>query len=82
MLTVIVLSEQNAAMPDQLPAGASQVNQTAASLANIARKLAASNYKDFPSIKEEITEASALVDDATGVLARAIQTMQGLTGSS
>lgn len=63
-------------MPDQLPAGAAAVNQTAASLANIARKLAATNYKDFPSIKEEITEAASAVDNATGVMAKAIQNMQ------
>lgn len=76
VLTVIVLSEQNAPLPDQLPNGAAAVNQTAASLANIARKLAATNYKDFPSIKDEITEAAAAVDNATTVLATAIQTMQ------
>eukprot|EP01126_Amoeba_proteus_P016845 TRINITY_DN17921_c0_g1_i1.p1 TRINITY_DN17921_c0_g1~~TRINITY_DN17921_c0_g1_i1.p1 ORF type:complete len:107 (-),score=16.45 TRINITY_DN17921_c0_g1_i1:439-759(-) len=77
VLTVIVLSEENAPLPEQLPAGAAAVNQTASSLANIARRLAATNYKDFPSLKEEIIEASSSVDNATLTLSTAIDTMQG-----
>eukprot|EP01128_Nolandella_sp_AFSM9_P005787 TRINITY_DN2861_c0_g1_i1.p1 TRINITY_DN2861_c0_g1~~TRINITY_DN2861_c0_g1_i1.p1 ORF type:complete len:2112 (+),score=650.25 TRINITY_DN2861_c0_g1_i1:34-6336(+) len=72
MLTVIVLSEQNATVPADLPATSAAVNQTAQMLAKIANKLAGSNYKKFPPIATEIVEAAGAVDGATVTLANAI----------
>jgi len=75
VLTVVVLSEQNAEVQPGLPEGANAVNETARTLAKIARQLAGSNYKNFPPIAKEINEASDAVDVATGTMASAIEVL-------
>lgn len=45
MLLVVVLQEKNAEVPPQLPQAAGVVNQTALTLAKIAKQLAEANYK-------------------------------------
>lgn len=74
-MTVVILSEQNAAVQPDLPEGANAVNTTAQTLAKIARQLSVTNYKNFPSIAQEINEASDAVDKATGTMAAAIQAL-------
>lgn len=76
MLTVIVLTEQNAAIPPELPKTSSAVNETAQMLAKIAKQLAAKNYKKFPPIADKIVNAAVAVDGATQVLAQAISSLQ------
>lgn len=78
MLTVVILSEQNAEVPSTLPSGASSVNSTAQMLAKIARQLCTSNYKNFPAIANEISQASDLVDSATSSMNQSLQQLMGL----
>jgi len=77
VLLVVVLAEQNAPLPEQLPPAATVVNETANTLAKVARQLAATDYSDFPEIFQEINEACDAVNSATSTLARAITILQG-----
>jgi len=77
VLMVVVLREQNAQMPASLPKSSAGVNETARKLGLIAKKLAATDYKDFPEISDEINEASDSLDSATQVLGKAVTDLTG-----
>eukprot|EP01125_Pyxidicula_operculata_P005612 TRINITY_DN196_c0_g1_i1.p1 TRINITY_DN196_c0_g1~~TRINITY_DN196_c0_g1_i1.p1 ORF type:complete len:1163 (+),score=467.74 TRINITY_DN196_c0_g1_i1:39-3527(+) len=77
VLMVVVLAEQNQAMPSTLPNTANQVNTTANKLSLIARKLADTDYKAFPSISKEILEASEQVESATKVMSNSVGNLSG-----
>jgi uncharacterized protein YukE len=77
VLLVVVLREQNAQMPPSLPTHAIQVNDTAKKLGLIARKLAATDYKDFQEIAVEINEASDALDEATKTMEGAVKMLSG-----
>jgi hypothetical protein len=49
VLLVVVLQEKNAEVPPQLPQASGVVNQTALTLAKIAKQLAEANYKVLTS---------------------------------
>jgi len=76
ILIVVVLAEQNADIPLQLPLAATNVNKTAKALSDIARQLAKTNYADFPEIAKEIVDASNFVDFSVNNLSLAVQTLQ------
>jgi DNA repair exonuclease SbcCD ATPase subunit len=76
VLLVVVLQEKNSEVPPQLPQAASVVNQTAKTLANIAKQLAETNYKDHPSIKQEIIDAAVTVESATVTMDNAVRILQ------
>lgn len=77
VLLVVVMSEQNAAVPPPLPIAASVVNQTANTLANIARELAKTDYVDFDEIVQEINEAANDVEGGTKTMEEALKVLQG-----
>jgi len=79
-LLVVVLAEQNAAIPDQLPSAAEIVNKTARGLATIARELAKADYAEFPEISKEINEAASAVDSATNGMDRAVNILKTSRG--
>jgi hypothetical protein len=76
VLLVVVLQEKNAEVPPQLPEAASVVNKTAKTLATIAKQLAETNYKEHPSIKQEIIDAAVTVENATVTLDNAVRILQ------
>jgi len=76
VLLVVVLAEQNQAVPAKLPTRATEVNKIALNLANIARRLTETEYVDFPEITSEILEASGAVDAATSTLGNAITILE------
>ncbi|MCL4419627.1 hypothetical protein M1146_06040 [Patescibacteria group bacterium] len=76
VLIVVIMAEQNAPVPEPLPNAASIVNQTANTLANIARELAKTDYVDFAEIVKEINEASAEVEVGTQTMEKAMSTLQ------
>lgn len=77
VLIVVIMAEQNAAVPEQLPPAAATVNQTANTLASIARELGRTDYVDFEEIVTEINESADAVDGATGTMGKAISVLQG-----
>lgn len=77
VLMVVVLREQNAQMPPQLPASSNAVNETAKKLGLIARKLASTDYKDFAEIATEINQAADALDSATQVMGKAVANLTG-----
>lgn len=73
---VVVLQEQNADVPPNLPNAAQAVLQTAVTLSKVAAQLASTNYKGFPDIAKEIIEAADAVTKATDVMTGAMKTLQ------
>lgn len=76
VLIVVIMAEQNAPVPEPLPNASSIVNQTANTLANIARELAKTDYVDFAEIVKEINEASAEVEVGTQTMEKAMSALQ------
>lgn len=79
VLLVVVLQEQNAEVPAQLPAAAGVVVKTAQTLVKIAKNLADNNYKQFPDIQREIHEASDAVDKSAGTMTNAVNVLSTST---
>jgi hypothetical protein len=75
---VVVLQEQNADVPPNLPTAAGAVSQTAATLAKVAQQLAVTSYKNFEEISSEIVVSATAVQDANATMQTA---MQSLTSS-
>jgi len=75
VLVVIILSEQGAALPAELPPNAQFVNNTANQLAKVARTLAGSEYAEFEEICKDIHQASDDVNIATDKLEKAVDTL-------
>lgn len=76
VLMVVVLQEQNADVPANLPNAAQAVLGTAVTLGKVATQLAGTNYKNFPDIAKEIVDAATAVQSATDTMTTAMKTLQ------
>jgi uncharacterized phage infection (PIP) family protein YhgE len=76
VLMVVVLQDQNADVPPNLPTASQAVLGTAVTLSKVAAQLAGTNYKNFPDIAKEIVEAANSVQSATDVMTTAMKTLQ------
>jgi hypothetical protein len=80
VLIVVIMAEQNATIPAPLPEAANVVNQTANTLAKIARELAKTDYSDFQEIVDEINAAAGEVEFGTETMEKAMNKLKGGEG--
>lgn len=70
---MIVLQEQNANVPEQLPEASKLVAGASENLVTVAKTVGEANYTDYPDIKQKIVDAANVVEASKNGLLKAVE---------